>query len=377
MHKERHLKKIFFLFGTRPEAIKMIPLIKACEQQPDKWQPYVCVTGQHRQMLAQVLDFFGVTPHEDLALMKPGQTLFDITADGLKRLDEVLEREKPDVLVVQGDTTSAFTGALAAFYKKIKIAHIEAGLRSGNKYSPFPEEMNRKMTGNLADFHFAPTVNSQQNLYAENIHEHVYVTGNTVIDALLMTADIIKDAAVYKEYFSFLDPSKRTILVTGHRRESFGQPFEEICMAIRDIALRYEGKVQIVYPVHLNPQVQEPVQRLLTGVPGVHLIEPLDYPYLVWLMKQSYLVLTDSGGIQEEAPALGKPVLVMRDVTERTEGIDAGTARLVGTSRNAIVESCFALMDDEQLYQQMAQAVNPYGDGTSSAQIIDILHKVL
>jgi len=371
------LKKIFFLFGTRPEAIKMIPLIKACEQQPDKWQTYICVTGQHRQMLAQVLDFFGVTPHEDLALMKPGQTLFDITADGLKRLDEVLEREKPDVLVVQGDTTSAFTGALAAYYKKIKIAHIEAGLRSGNKYSPFPEEMNRKMTGNLADFHFAPTVNSQQNLYAENIHEHVYVTGNTVIDALLMTADIIKDATAYKEYFSFLDPSKRTILVTGHRRESFGQPFEEICMAIRDIALRYEGKVQIVYPVHLNPQVQEPVQRLLTGVPGVHLIEPLDYPYLVWLMKQSYLVLTDSGGIQEEAPALGKPVLVMRDVTERTEGIDAGTARLVGTSRKAIVENCFALMDDEQLYQQMAQAVNPYGDGTSSTQIIDILHKVL
>jgi UDP-N-acetylglucosamine 2-epimerase (non-hydrolysing) len=377
MHKERHLKKIFFLFGTRPEAIKMIPLIKACEQQPGKWQTYICVTGQHRQMLAQVLDFFGVTPHEDLALMKPGQTLFDITADGLKKLDEVLEREKPDVLVVQGDTTSAFTGALAAYYKKIKIAHIEAGLRSGNKYSPFPEEMNRKMTGNLADFHFAPTVNAQQNLYAENIREHVYVTGNTVIDALLMTADIIRDAAVYKEYFSFLDASKRTILVTGHRRESFGQPFEEICMAIRDLATRYEGKVQIVYPVHLNPQVQEPVQRLLKDVPGIRLIEPLDYPYLVWLMKQSYLVLTDSGGIQEEAPALGKPVLVMREVTERTEGIEAGTAKLVGTNRQVIVESCIALMDDDKLYQQMAQAVNPYGDGTTSAQIIDILHKVL
>jgi UDP-N-acetylglucosamine 2-epimerase (non-hydrolysing) len=371
------LKKIFFLFGTRPEAIKMIPLIKACEQQPEKWQTYVCVTGQHRQMLAQVLDFFGVTPHEDLALMKPGQTLFDITADGLKRLDEVLEREQPDVLVVQGDTTSAFTGALAAYYKKIKIAHIEAGLRSGNKYSPFPEEMNRKMTGNLADFHFAPTVNAQENLNAENIREHVYVTGNTVIDALLITSDLIKEAPVYKEYFSFLDPAKKTILVTGHRRESFGQPFEEICMAIRDIAVKYEGQVQIVYPVHLNPQVQEPVQRLLSDVSGVHLIEPLDYPYLVWLMQQSYLVLTDSGGIQEEAPALGKPVLVMREVTERTEGIAAGTARLVGTSRKAIADNCMALLDDVNLYQQMAQAVNPYGDGTSSAQIIDILHKVL
>lgn len=371
------MKKIFFLFGTRPEAIKMIPLIKVCERHPEKWQTYICVTGQHRQMLAQVLDFFGVTPHEDLALMKPGQTLFDITADGLKLLDAVLEREQPDVMVVQGDTTSAYTGALAAYYKKIKIAHIEAGLRSGNKYSPFPEEMNRKMTGALADFHFAPTVNAQENLFAENIREHVYVTGNTVIDALLMTLELINDVPQYKDAFSFLDPEKKTILVTGHRRESFGQPFEEICMAIRDIADKYAGKVQIVYPVHLNPQVQEPVQRLLKNTEGIHLIEPLDYPYLVWLMQHSYLVLTDSGGIQEEAPALGKPVLVMREVTERTEGIAAGTARLVGTSRQAIAESCMALLDNEALYLQMAHAVNPYGDGTSATQIIDILHKVL
>jgi UDP-N-acetylglucosamine 2-epimerase (non-hydrolysing) len=371
------VKKIFFLFGTRPEAIKMIPLIKACEQQPDKWQPYICVTGQHRQMLASVLEFFGVTPHEDLALMKPGQTLFDITADGLRALEPVLEREKPDVMVVQGDTTSAFTGALAAYYKKVPVAHIEAGLRSGDKYSPFPEEMNRKMTGSLADFHFAPTENAKNNLFAENIHSHVYITGNTVIDALLMAQRIINDDPAYASYFSFLDPGKKTILVTGHRRESFGQPFEEICMAIRDIAEQYAGQVQIVYPVHLNPHVQEPVNRLLRDVPGVHLIAPLDYPYLVWLMEHSYLVLTDSGGIQEEAPSLGKPVLVMRDVTERTEGIAAGTARLVGTTRQNIVAHSKLLLEDAALYQQMAQAVNPYGTGNSAQLITDTLYKVL
>lgn len=328
-------------------------------------------------MLTQVLDFFGVTPHEDLALMKPGQTLFDITADVLLALNPVLDRVQPDVLVVQGDTTSAFTGALAAYYKKIPVAHIEAGLRSGDKYAPFPEEMNRKMTGVLADFHFAPTVTAKDNLHAENIKEHVYITGNTVIDALLMALDLVKDQSAYGDYFNFLDPAKKTILVTGHRRESFGQPFEEICMAIRDIAEQYAGQVQIVYPVHLNPQVQEPVQRLLKDIPGVHLIAPLDYPYLVWLMQHSYLVLTDSGGIQEEAPALGKPVLVMREVTERTEGITAGTARLVGTTRQNIVAHSRMLLDDATLYEKMARAVNPYGDGNSAKVITDTLYKVL
>ncbi|KAA2239144.1 UDP-N-acetylglucosamine 2-epimerase (non-hydrolyzing) [Chitinophaga agrisoli] len=371
------MKKVLFLFGTRPEAIKMIPLIKECEKHPDIWQTRVCVTGQHKQMLAQVLSFFEVQPDEDLALMKPNQTLFDITADGLQKMKALLEREQPDVVVVQGDTTSAFTGALAAYYKQIKVAHIEAGLRSGNKYSPFPEEMNRKLAGAIADFHFAPTPNAEHNLQQENITAQVYVTGNTVIDALFLALEQMKDKPEYAAYFSFLQPDKKIILLTGHRRESFGQPFEEMCTAIKTIAEKYADSVQIVYPVHLNPQVQEPVRRILGNHPNIHLIDPLEYPYLIWLMQQSYLVLTDSGGIQEEAPSLGKPVLVMREVTERTEGIEAGTAKLVGTRQQDIIDSTVALLEDASLYQQMAQAKNPYGDGKSAELIMNILAKQL
>lgn len=371
------LKKILFLFGTRPEAIKMIPLIKECEKHPLLWQARVCVTGQHKQMLEQVLSFFEVIPDDDLALMKPGQTLFDITADGLKKMAVVLEKEMPHLVVVQGDTTSAFTGALAAYYKQIKVAHIEAGLRSGNKYSPFPEEINRKLIGPLADFHFAPTPNAQLNLLRENITDQVYVTGNTVIDALFLALEKMKGNSEYSAYFDFLHPDKKIILVTGHRRESFGKPFEEICMAIKTIAEKYTDEVQIVYPVHLNPLVQEPVNRLLAQHDNIHLIAPLEYPYLIWLMQQSYLVLTDSGGIQEEAPALGKPVLVMREVTERTEGIEAGTAKLVGTRMQNIIDHATALLENKALYQQMAQAVNPYGDGTSAMQTMRILSNVL
>lgn len=355
----------------------MIPLIKECEKHPDRWQPRVCVTGQHKQMLEQVLSFFKVQPDDDLALMKPNQTLFDITADGLRSMAAILDKEQPDLVVVQGDTTSAFTGALAAYYKQIRVAHIEAGLRSGNKYSPFPEEMNRKLAGAIADFHFAPTPQAQQNLQREHITEHVYVTGNTVIDALFLGLSQMKGQQQYADYFRFLDPHKKTILITGHRRESFGQPFEEMCDAMRTIAEQYADTVQLVYPVHLNPLVQEPVRRILNGRENIHLIPPLEYPYLLWLMQQSYLVLTDSGGIQEEAPALGKPVLVMREVTERTEGIEAGTAKLVGTRRQDIIDTTFALLENSTLYQQMAQARNPYGDGTSARQIMDILHKVL
>lgn len=371
------MKKVLFLFGTRPEAIKMIPLIKECEKHPERWAARVCVTGQHKQMLEQVLSFFEVQPHDDLALMKHNQTLYDITADGLRKMATVLEQEQPDLVVVQGDTTSAFTGALAAYYKQIKVAHIEAGLRSGNKYSPFPEEMNRKLAGAIADFHFAPTPNAAHNLEREHITEHVYVTGNTVIDALFLALEQMKGKEAYASRFGFLDPQKRTILITGHRRESFGAPFEEMCGAIRTIAAQYASTVQVVYPVHLNPKVQEPVKRILGDLPNVHLIEPLEYPYLIWLMQQSYLVLTDSGGIQEEAPALGKPVLVMREVTERTEGIAAGTARLVGTRKQDIIDHTTALLEDAALYQQMAQAKNPYGDGKSAPRIMDILYKEL
>lgn len=356
----------------------MVPLIKECRQRPEQWQVRICLTGQHREMLEQVMTFFGESADADLSLMKPGQTLFDITSEGLKGMDKVLSEETPDVVVVQGDTTSAFTGALAAFYKQVPVAHIEAGLRSGNKYSPFPEEVNRQLTGVLAEYHFAPTLTARENLHRENIHRHVYVTGNTVIDALLLTRSILeKNEAPYRARFDFLDPEKRTMLVTAHRRESFGAPFEDICHAVRTVALQYADSLQVVFPVHLNPRVQEPVERILKGIPNVHLIAPLEYAHLVWIMKESYLVVTDSGGIQEEAPSLGKPVLVLREVTERTEGIAAGTAILVGTDKNNIIRHVSELLENGDTYQRMANAVNPYGDGTSAAKIIDILTNAL
>lgn len=371
------MKKTMFIFGTRPEAIKMAPLIKEFKKHPAEFEVKVCVTGQHRQMLDQVLAFFGIKPDYDLDLMKPNQTLFDITADALIGIKGILDQYTPDVIFVQGDTTTAFIGALAGFYKKIRIAHIEAGLRSGDLYSPYPEEANRKMLGHIADYHFAPTAQSRENLKKENISRNVYVVGNTVIDALFLGLDIIKSKGEddYFKHFNFIDFSKKIILVTGHRRESFGKPFEDMCNAIKHIVNTHKD-VEVVYPVHLNPNVRKTVGEILEGVPHIHLIEPLDYPYLIWLMNKSYIVMTDSGGIQEEAPALGKPVLVMRDVTERTEGIEAGTAKLVGTDKNVIIESADKLITDKNEYLKMANAVNPYGDGTTSAQVAAILKNI-
>lgn len=371
------MHKLLFVFGTRPEAIKMAPLIATCKKDPDKWKCKVCITAQHREMLDQVLSFFKIDPDYDLSLMKPNQTLYDITADALKGLEGVLKAEQPDVVLVQGDTTTAFAGALAAFYQKIRVAHIEAGLRSNDKYSPFPEEMNRKLVTSLTDYHFAPTQRAADNLLYEQVKSHVYITGNTVIDSLLWGAQIVKTDEKYKAMFSYLNPQKKIILVTGHRRESFGEPFENICNAIKNIAIKFKDSVQIVYPVHLNPNVQEPVNRLLGNIGNIHLIAPLDYPHLIWLMDKSSIVLTDSGGIQEEAPSLGKPVLVMREVTERVEGIDAGTAILVGADSAIIEEKLTALLTDETLYNTMSKAINPYGTGKAAENILKILSEVI
>ncbi|TAH42771.1 MAG: UDP-N-acetylglucosamine 2-epimerase (non-hydrolyzing) [Bacteroidetes bacterium] len=368
---------LLFIFGTRPEAIKLAPLIREFRERPDV-KVLVCVTAQHREMLDQVLSFFEITPDYDLNIMTKNQTLFDVTVVGLKALEEVLTHSKADLVFVQGDTTTSFIGALAAYYKKIKVAHIEAGLRSGNKYSPFPEEMNRVLASHLADFHFTPTRQSVGNLERENIKAHLYKVGNTVIDALFLGLDLInrQNESAFTKYFPGVQLQKRIVLITGHRRESFGGPFEDICHAIRDVAEKFK-EVEFVYPVHLNPNVQEPVNRILMGLTNVHLIAPLDYPPFIWLMNKSYVVLTDSGGLQEEAPALGKPVLVMREVTERKEGIDAGTAKLVGTDRTVIVEELTRLLSDEGAYQIMAKAVNPYGDGTACKQIADLVMKIL
>jgi UDP-N-acetylglucosamine 2-epimerase (non-hydrolysing) len=371
------MKTIFFIYGTRPEAIKMAPLIKEFQKYPDLFTVKVCLTGQHRKMLDQINAFFGIIDDYDLNIMSPNQTLFDITARCLLGLKNVLETVKPDLIFVQGDTSSVLAGALAAFYKQIALAHLEAGLRSGNKYLPFPEEINRILTGHIADYHFAPTKMAVQNLTREGITKNVYITGNTVIDALHFGLEIVKkNDTIYKQFFSFLDFSKRIILVTGHRRENFGGGFDNICAAIAAAAREYSG-VQFVYPVHLNPNVREPANRMLKDIQNIFLIEPLDYPYLIYLMEKCNFVLTDSGGIQEEAPALGKPVLVMRDVTERQEGVDAGTAKLVGTSFDVIISAIKQLLDNPAEYFCMANAVNPYGDGTASVKIADIIKESL
>ncbi|MBC8110196.1 MAG: UDP-N-acetylglucosamine 2-epimerase (non-hydrolyzing) [Verrucomicrobia bacterium] len=365
--------KYLFIAGTRPEGIKLAPLIKTFQTHFPE-QVGVCITAQHRQMMDQVLNFFDIKPDYDLNLMQANQTLFDVTAKALKGLEAILEEAKPEIIFVQGDTTTVLAGALAAFYKKIKIAHIEAGLRSHNLYSPFPEEGNRQLVSRLADFHFTPTPLAAENLRQEAISKNVFDVGNTVIDALFMGLKIIKEQGEEKffKFFDFLDFSKKIILVTGHRRESFGEPFENICQAIKAIHEQFP-EVIFVYPMHLNPQVREPVNRILTGLKRVFLVEPLEYPYLIWLMNQSHLVLTDSGGIQEEAPSLGKPVLVMREVTERTEGVAAGTAKLVGTDKNLIVSELVNLLTNENAYHQMAKAVNPYGDGSTSEKIAAII----
>jgi UDP-N-acetylglucosamine 2-epimerase (non-hydrolysing) len=369
------MQTLLFIFGTRPEAVKMAPLIKECKKYPNDFNVKILVTGQHREMLDQVLQFFKIVPDYDLNLMKPNQTLFDVTADALRGMNDIIDEVKPDLIIVQGDTTTVFTGALAGYYKKIKVAHLEAGLRTGDKYSPFPEEMNRILTGHIADYHWAPTEQARKNLIIEGIKdENIHVVQNTVIDALFLALDLLKEEGdtKYQEFFKDVDFSKKVILVTAHRRESFGEPFENICNAIKELSTQHPD-VEFVYPVHLNPNVREVVYRILSNIPNIHLIEPLDYPYMVWLMNRVYMVLTDSGGIQEEAPALGKPVLVLRNDTERPEGIAAGTAKLVGTDKEKIVEEANTLLNNKEEYDKMAHAVNPYGDGHSSEKIVELL----
>ncbi len=371
--------KALFVFGTRPEAIKMAPLVLELMADP-KFDCKVCVTAQHRQMLDQVLALFGITPDFDLDLMKPKQDLFDVTSNVLNAVKTVYEEAKPDVVLVHGDTTTTMASALAAYYCRIPVAHIEAGLRTGNIYSPWPEEMNRKIAGAITKFHFAPTVSSEQNLLAENVNANdITVTGNTVIDALLWVNKLLeKDSTLAKTFsdkFSFIDEQKKLILVTGHRRENFGDGFENLCTAIKTLSMRDD--VQVVYPVHLNPNVQEPVNRILGDAENVHLIEPQDYLPFVYLMGRSHVILTDSGGIQEEAPSLGKPVLVMRDTTERPEAVDAGTVKLVGTNTDAIVNAATLLLDNDSEYKKMSVAHNPYGDGQACSRIANSLKEGL
>ena len=371
--------KALFVFGTRPEAIKMAPLVLELMADPE-FDCKVCVTAQHRQMLDQVLALFGITPDFDLDLMKPKQDLFDVTSNVLNAVKTVYEEAKPDVVLVHGDTTTTMASALAAYYCRIPVAHIEAGLRTGNIYSPWPEEMNRKIAGAITKFHFAPTVSSEQNLLAENVNANdITVTGNTVIDALLWVNKLLeKDSTLAKTFsdkFSFIDEQKKLILVTGHRRENFGDGFENLCTAIKTLSMRDD--VQVVYPVHLNPNVQEPVNRILGDAENVHLIEPQDYLPFVYLMGRSHVILTDSGGIQEEAPSLGKPVLVMRDTTERPEAVDAGTVKLVGTNTDAIVNAATLLLDNDSEYKKMSVAHNPYGDGQACSRIANSLKEGL
>lgn len=369
------MMKVLSVFGTRPEAIKMAPLVKALMHDAH-FDAKVCVTAQHRQMLDQVLSLFNIHPDFDLDLMRPDQSLSELTAHILCSMATVFSQWRPDIVLVHGDTSTTLAAAQAAYYAKIAVGHVEAGLRTGDKYAPWPEEMNRRLTGALADLHFAPTQKARENLLREGIDlKLVYVTGNTVIDALLEIETRIKTNVALQNqlasHFPFLDPSKRLLLVTGHRRENFGNGFEHICQALATIAKRDD--VQIIYPVHLNPHVQEPVRRLLADIPHVSLIPPQEYLPFIYLMHRCTLVLTDSGGIQEEAPALGKPVLVMRDTTERPEAIEAGTAKLVGTDRRYIVEEVFRLLDDPKAYRGMAGASNPYGDGMAAQRIIKIL----
>jgi UDP-N-acetylglucosamine 2-epimerase (non-hydrolysing) len=367
-------RKFLVVFGTRPEAIKMAPVVKALQTVDRvKLTVNVCVTAQHRSMLDQVLDLFSIKPDFDLDLMKNRQDLTQITVGVLSGLQGVLAECKPDLVLVHGDTTTTFAASLAAYYQQIDVAHVEAGLRTRNIYSPWPEEMNRRLTGGIARYHFAPTEQAKQNLLAEAVPtENIYVTGNTVVDALLETTQKIQAdpglAESLARRFDFLDPAKKLILVTGHRRESFGQGFENICIALRRIAERND--IQIVYPVHLNPNVSTPVKRTLGGLGNVFLLNPLEYLPFVYLMSRSYLIITDSGGIQEEAPSLGKPVLVMRDTTERPEAVDAGTVRLVGTDSDRIVAETLGLLDDNAQYQHMARAHNPYGDGLAARRIV-------
>lgn len=367
--------KVLSVFGTRPEAIKMAPLIKELEKYPELFENRVCVTAQHREMLDQVLNLFAITPDHDLDIMKPGQDLFGITSTMLLGLKGVLEKEKPDIVLVHGDTTTTMAATIASFYSRTKVGHVEAGLRTHNKNAPFPEEVNRRVTGAIADLHFAPTAAARENLLREGIPDTaVTVTGNTVVDALLSITEMIRSDVPLQQQlntdFSFLDQSKKLILVTGHRRENFGKGFEEICNALAEIA-QINPDVEILYPVHLNPNVQEPVKRILGDgrLSNIHLTEPVDYLPFVYLMNRSHLIITDSGGVQEEAPSLGKPVLVMRETTERPEALKAGTVKLVGTDREKIVAEATLLLKDQAAYDRMSKAHNPYGDGRASERI--------
>ncbi|ELA6639573.1 non-hydrolyzing UDP-N-acetylglucosamine 2-epimerase [Vibrio alginolyticus] len=369
-------KKVLTVFGTRPEAIKMAPLVHALATD-ERFESKCCVTAQHREMLDQVLELFEITPDYDLNLMKAGQTLNDVTARIVQELKPVLQEFKPDVVLVHGDTATTFAASLAAYYEQIEVGHVEAGLRTGNIYSPWPEEANRRLTGVLTKYHFAPTETSKENLLCENFNpEDIYVTGNTVIDALLMVKNKIESDsdlnATLASKFPFLDDSKKLILVTGHRRESFGGGFERICEALAITAKKHPD-TQILYPMHLNPNVREPVNRILAGIDNIYLIEPQQYLPFIYLMSRAHIILTDSGGIQEEAPSLGKPVLVMRDTTERPEAVEAGTVKLVGTDVNSITSNLSELINNKKAYQEISFAHNPYGDGNSCSLILDRL----
>ncbi|MFQ6033091.1 MAG: non-hydrolyzing UDP-N-acetylglucosamine 2-epimerase [Candidatus Zixiibacteriota bacterium] len=365
--------KVLTIFGTRPEAIKMAPVIKELKMYPKKIKVTVCVTAQHRQLLDQVLNLFNINADYDLNLMEEDQNLFELSSKLIVSLERILRKEKPDVCLVQGDTTSAFLAGLAAFYYKVKVGHIEAGLRTYNKYHPFPEEVNRHLLSVLTDFHFAPTEEAKKNLLLENIPTHkIFVTGNTVIDALL---SVVEDNYEFHiPALKKIDFTKRIILVTLHRRESFGKPFEEMCLALKKLKSE-NGGIEIVYPVHLNPNVQKPVNTILKGKDGIHLVRPLDYKNFVQLLNKSYLVLTDSGGIQEEAPSLGKPVLVMRETTERPEAVLAGTAEVVGTKMENLIAKVNQLLNSKGDYDKMANATNPFGDGKAAQRIVEILSK--
>ena len=379
------IKKIMLVFGTRPEAIKMAPLVKEFQKYPERFETIVCVTGQHREMLDQVLHIFEIVPDYDLNIMKQGQDLYDVTTRVLIGIRDVLKEAQPDVVLVHGDTTTSTAAALAAFYQQIPVGHVEAGLRTHNIYSPWPEEMNRQITGRIATYHFAPTLLSRQNLLAEGVKEdQITVTGNTVIDALYMVVDKIKqDKSLDAELKALLKDAgydvnritngKKLVLITGHRRENFGDGFIHMCTAIKDLTKKYPN-VDFVYPMHLNPNVRKPIHEVfgedLSNIDNMFFIEPLEYLSFVYLMEKSTIVLTDSGGIQEEAPSLGKPVLVMRDTTERPEALEAGTVKLVGTNYNKIIYEVSALLDSDVYYDEMSQAVNPYGDGMACRRII-------
>lgn len=382
------MKKVLLVFGTRPEAIKMAPLVHAFKKYPERFETLVCVTGQHREMLDQVLELFQIVPDYDLNIMKPNQDLYDVTSRVLLGLRDVLKVVKPGVVFVHGDTTTSMAAALAAFYQQIPVAHVEAGLRTNNIYSPWPEEMNRSITGRIASYNFAPTSCSKNNLLKENVEEKsILVTGNTVIDALHWVVNKIESDFQLQENIKAeigsmgydtrrLEAGQRLVLITGHRRENFGDGFLNICHAIASLAEKYPN-VDFVYPMHLNPNVRKPVMEILgSGQPNVFLIEPLQYLQFVFLMERSYLVLTDSGGVQEEAPGLGKPVLVMRDTTERPEAVEAGTVMLVGADKERIENGVTALLDGNAMYEKMSKAINPYGDGLACKRIVDFLLKL-